>query len=270
MKSHGDFTQRYGSWGLIAGASEGIGAAFAQALAARGMNLVLVARREALLNRLSEDLHQGYGINVRCVAGDLADASFLEGFRRIIEDINPGMVVYNAAYSPIGDFINVPAADLMKVVDVNVRGPVVLVRMALPPMIKHGRGAVILMSSLAGNQGTPRIAAYAASKSFNRILAEGLWYELREKGVDILACFAGAVRTPGYAGASQKDAPGTLDPGVLAEKTLAALGRGPVVVPGAVNRIAYWIMGRLLPRTTAVRIMAGSTKDLVPSGKGGA
>ncbi len=266
-KDHGGFTERYGSWALIAGASEGIGAAFAQALAGRGMNLVLVARREVLLDRLAEDLHARYGAESRCIAGDLGDPGFLEKLGSSMNKIEPGMLVYNAAYSPIGDFAGMAAPDLMRVVDVNVRGPLTLLNMVLPFMSRRRKGGIVLMSSLAGNQGTPRIAAYAASKSFNRVLAEGLWYELKEQGIDIIACFAGAVRTPGYVDAAHKDAPGTLDPGILVEKTLAALGHGPLVVPGVVNQMAYWIMGRLLPRTTAIRIMAGSTKDLVASSK---
>ena len=106
----------------------------------------------------------------------------------------------------------------------NIRAPVTLVRGLLPGMIARGRGGVILMTSLAGNQGSPYIATYAASKAFNRVLAEGLWYELKDKGVDVLACCAGAVRTPGYSGAAAgKDAPGTLDP----EEVVEAGAAGP-------------------------------------------
>ncbi len=118
------------------------------------------------------------------------------------------------------------------------------------------------MSSLAGNQGTARIAAYAASKAFNRVLAEGLWQELRpRRGVDVVACCAGAVRTPGYAGAVGRDAPGTLDADQVAERTLEALERGPLVIPGFVNRLAAVLLGRSCPRAT-IRIMAGTTRRL--------
>ena len=130
-------------------------------------------------------------------------------------------------------------------------------------MIARGRGGVILMTSLAGNQGSPYIATYAASKAFNRVLAEGLWYELKDKGVDVLACCAGAVRTPGYSGAAAgKDAPGTLDPEQVVEAALRALGRRPVVIPGRLNRVANVFMTRLLPRRAAIAIMAGNTGGL--------
>ena len=77
-------------------------------------------------------------------------------------------------------------------------------------MAARGRGGFIIMSSLAGQQGSPPITVYAATKAFGAVLAEGLWAELRGTGVDVLACVAGAVATPGLAGAKAKPAPGTL------------------------------------------------------------
>jgi hypothetical protein len=148
---------------------------------------------------------------------------------------------------------------------VNIRAPIVFVRTLVPPMVERRRGAVVLMSSLSGLQGSPRIATYAASKAFNTILAEGLWDELRDKGIDVLSSCAGAIRTPRYmesTESSSHDAPGTLDPAEVAQQTLAALGRGPRVVPGLLNRVASFVMGRLLPRTLAIRIMAANTKGL--------
>ena len=81
----------------------------------------------------------------------------------------------------------------------------------------------------------------------------------------MVACCAGAVRTPGYAAAAGKDAPGTLDPEQVVEQALRALGRGPVVIPGFINRAADVFMSRLLPRRAAIAIMAGSTSSLAPA-----
>ena len=259
------FTERYGAWALVAGASEGLGAAYARALARRGMSLVLAARRKALLDELAADLHGAFGVEVRCCDGDLAAPEFLEQLGAECSSLDLGLVVYNATQAPVGDFVSAATEDLMRVVDVNVRAPVTLLRALLPPMAARGRGAVVLMTSLAGNQGSPRIAAYAASKAFTRVLAEGLWYELRPRGIDVVACCAGAVRTPGYQMAAGKAAPGTLDPERVVEQALQALGRGPVVIPGFVNRVAGVFMGRFLPRRAAVAIMAGSTGSLSPA-----
>ncbi len=130
-------------------------------------------------------------------------------------------------------------------------------------MLDRGRGGIILMSSLSGTQGSPKIATYAGSKSFNTILAEGLWHELKKHNVDVLSCVSGAVRTPGYlSSAQQKDAPGTLDPDQVAKEALEALGKGPSVIPGSFNKFAHFVMSRLLSRKKAIQIMHNNTKDL--------
>lgn len=253
------FAGRYGSWALIAGASEGLGAAFARELAGRGMNLVLVARRRAPLERLAAETRETFGVEVRCLDGDLADRSFLDGLEAACADVEVGLLICNAAQAPIGEFASRDPGDLTRVVDVNVRAPMVLLRAFLPGMTARGRGGVILMTSFTGNLGTPKIAAYAASKAFLRVLGEGLWYELKDEGVDVLACSCSAVRTPGYNSAAGRDAPGTLDPEQVVGQALRALGRKPVVFPGCVNRIATMAMTRLLPRRTAIGILARST-----------
>ena len=265
-RCHQGFADRYGPWALVAGASEGLGAAYARALAARGLHVVLVARRLPLLEALAEEIAAQSEVEVCCLDGDLSEPGFLEGLQEACTGLEVGLVVYNAAYAPVGEFASAALDDLLRVAAVNVRAPVTLVRGFLPGMTARGRGGVILMTSLAGNQGSPYISTYAASKAFNRVLAEGLWYELKGKGVDVLACCAGAVRTPGYSGAAAgKDAPGTLDPAEVVEQALRALGRGPVVIPGRVNRVANFFMGRLLPRRRAISIMAGNTADLAPA-----
>jgi short-subunit dehydrogenase len=258
----GEFPDRYGGWAVVAGASVGLGAAFARAVASRGMNLLLVARRMSLLESLAEDFRRQFNVEVRCLECDLGTPGFVEILQRAVSELDVGLAVYNAAYAPVGEFVAMDPADLSRVVDVNVRGPVALLRALLPAMVARKRGAVILMSSLAGNQGTPTIATYAASKAFNKVLAEGLWHELKGQGIDVIACCAGAVRTPGYASAAGGEAPGALDPDIVAERTIRALGRGPLVIPGFVNQLASWIMVRLLPRRAAIGIMALSTDNL--------
>lgn len=249
----------------MAGASEGIGAAYAQALAARGLGLVLVARRAERLQDLASQLSEEWGVAVRLLAGDLGDSLFVASLEQECADLEVGTLVYNAAFAPAGEFALAAVEQLERVVEVNVRAPLILVRTFLPAMMERSRGAVVLMSSLAGNQGSPYLAAYAASKAFNRELAESLWYEARVRGVDVVACCAGAVRTPGFAVTSPKDAPGTLDPAQVAEATLRALRKGPVVVPGAINRVAGFLMTRILPRRLAIAMMAVSTAALAPS-----
>lgn len=224
--------------------------------------MLLLARRASLLAEVEKRIREELGAEVRSLAIDVADPSLGAKLAEATRDLEVGMLVYNAAFAPIGAFVERSEPELRQVVDVNVAGPLVALHALLPAMLERGRGAVVLMSSLSGLQGSPRIATYAASKAFTTILAEGLWGELEGRGIDVVASCAGAISTPNYAETSEKTAPGTLDPEDVARQTLDALGRGPRVVPGWVNRIASVLMGRLLPRKAAVRLMAANTKDL--------
>ena len=257
-----EFVARYGRWAVVAGASEGIGAAFARSLAERGMDVLLIARQERLLRGLAAELRDGFGVETRCLVQDLADDALAEVLAGVTADLDIGVVVYNAAFVSVGDFLDVAPADLEKLVRVNVRGPVTALRTLLPAMVERRRGAVVLMSSLAGFQGAPRIAGYAASKAFNTILGEGLWAELRDHGIDVVACCAGGTSTPGYARAFKRDAPAMMAPLKVAEQTLGALRRGPRFAPGLFNRIVAQVATRLVPRRAMIRAMAWAMKDL--------
>ena len=256
------FKEKYGPYALIAGGSYGLGAAFAEAIARRGVNLVLVARDEVRLKATAAHLRETYGIDVIALAADMADFDNVK--RRIgALDVSIGLLVYDAAFAPIGLFENTSEDHLALAAAVNVKGPLLLTKLLSAPMIERQRGGIVLMSSLAGGQGSPHLAAYAATKSFNAILAEGLWKELKPHGIDVLACCAGAILTPGYQQAEKaKPAPGTMKAADVAERTLNALGRGPIVVPGAVNKVGRFVLTRLVSRRAAIAIMSKNTGGL--------
>lgn len=253
---------RYGPWAVVAGASEGLGAAFAEALAAQGLHLILLARRADLLEAFAQRLRAARGVEVRTLACDLGDAAFTDRLGEELAGREVGVAVYNAAYSFLAPLLARPLEESLRVVDVNIRGTLRFVHAVVPPMVARRRGALVLMSSVAGFQGVPRLAAYSSSKAFLTTLAEGLWAELGPQGVDVVACCAGAIRTPGYAQALRKEAPGTLDAAEVAEAALRALGSGPVVVPGAVNKLATFFLRRLATRRRAISILGGSVAGL--------
>ena len=125
------------------------------------------------------------------------------------------------------------------------------------------------MSSLTAFHGSPFIATYGATKAFNLVLGEGLWFELRARGVDVLACAAGATRTPGFLRASPHGEPGMIEPAQVVEEALGQLGRRGVMIPGRFNRFASFLMRRVLPRGTAAGILGNRTRNLtLPSGQG--
>ncbi len=181
-----DFKLKYGPWAIIAGASEGLGAAFAESLAKRGVNLVLIARRLDKLEELKITLTDDYQIEIKLISIDLSDFQLARQFvSKLDEDI--GLLIYNAAYSPISYFKDIEEEDLSKIVDVNIKTPLMLSKLVSKKMLDRGKGGIVLMSSLAGNQGSPKIATYAASKAFNAVFAEGIWHELKKQGIDVLA-----------------------------------------------------------------------------------
>jgi len=257
-----DFKKKYGPYALLAGGSYGLGGAYAEALAKRGMNIVLIARDSKKLDETAKRLKEQYAIDVKPLALDLDD---FEKVKAHLEELNVsiGLLVYNAAFAPIGLFETKSEEDLSAAAAVNVRTPLLLARYLCDSMIKNRRGGIVLMSSIAGTQGSPKLATYAATKSFNAILAEGLWKELKGHGIDVTACVAGAIFTPGYQQAEKvKPAPGSMTANDVAEQTLNALGKGPIFVPGAVNKLARFLLMRLLSRKAAVNLMVRNTGGL--------
>jgi len=256
------FKEKYGPYALIAGGSDGLGAAYAEAIARRGLNLVLIARQEDRLKATAARLKEVYKIDVITITADMAD---FENVKKLISNltVSIGLLVYNAAFAPIGLFENTSEEHLALAAAVNVKAPLLLAKLLSASMIQQKRGGIVLMSSLAGGQGSPNLAAYAATKSFNAILAEGLWKELKPHGIDVLACCAGAILTPGYRKAEKtKPAPGTLEVSEVAEKTLCALGKGPIFIPGAVNKIGRFLLSRILSRKAAIAVMSINTGGL--------
>lgn len=260
------FFQDYGPWALVAGASEGLGAAYAEELAKRGLNLVLVARRTALLHELADRLAKTYAVEVRTLPLDLASPGAVSRIADETKDLEVGLLVYNAAFSAVGLFLERRLDEHLREIDTNVRAPLGLVELFGRRMLQTGRGGIILMTSLSAFQGSAYISTYSATKAFNIVLAEGLWEEWRRDGVDVLACIAGAIRTPNYLASSPRKTGRFSDATILPEKVVAealsALGQQPTVIPGAVNRLSSFVMRRLLSRRAAVRIMGSVLRGM--------
>lgn len=260
------FLAKYGPWALVAGASEGLGAAFATELAARGVSLVLVARRAQALDDLAATLRTAHGVQVRTVAVDLARADLMEPIREVTEGLEVGLLVYNAAYSEISEFFAQTIEAKLKMLDVNCRAPLILADELGRAMLARRRGGIILMSSLAGFQGSALVSVYAATKAFNTVLGEGLWDELRRQGVDVVPFVAGATTTPNFLKTEPKAsgafAPPLMTPASVAIEALDALGGGPRAVAGRANRLALFVMERLLARRKRVEIMGRATRKM--------
>ncbi len=254
----------YGTWAVIAGASEGIGAAFARELAASGYSLVLIARRAAPLETLAIEL-RALGREIEVHAFDLASDA-LESELRTIAATHPiGLVVWNAALSVMAPFLTTPLDQHRRMLDLNTRGPVTAAHVFGESMATRGRGAIILLSSLTAFWGSAYLATYGATKAFNLSLAEALSIELGPRGIDVVACCAGATLTPGFSSLlAGRKGPRAMAPEAVATQTLAKLHRRGAIVPGGFNAFAQFLMSRLFPRRLAIKIMAGETRKLLP------
>lgn len=259
-------TKKYGKTALIAGGSEGIGAAFAEYLASQGVNLVLVARDLAKLNLEAKLLKQKYDVHINTVSVDLSANEAVSAIVEAVSDTTIDILVYNAAFSYIGRFEDYDISDHNKVIQVNVGTLTSLVNIFSVPMLKQGRGAIVIMSSLAGFQGSAYLATYASSKAYSRILAESLWYEWKNKGVDVIACCAGATSSPNYLRTNPASAgffaPKVQTPHEVVKECFGKLGKLPSYITGSGNRSAGFFMHRILSRKKAINIMGNTTKKL--------
>ena len=261
MKPH--FNSRYGPWCLIAGASTGIGLSFSKQLAAQGLNLVLVALPNTGLNDLADSLRREFNIEVISVELDLSNPDFLATLQPATSSLQIGLVVYVACYSVIGKFLDLSENDKLKIIDVNVKAPTVLLSHYLPAMEARQCGGAIIMSSMSGWQGTSMVGTYAATKAYNTILAEGLWAELKPKGIDVLAMVAGATHTPTFDSLTPNDKQASVFPmkaDKVVEEALDALGRKPTHIAGIVNKAVGFVTNRLLSRKAAIRFISANTE----------
>ena len=268
MTKQNDFRSKYGPWAVVAGASEGIGAAFATQLAARGLNLVLVARRGEMLAELGAKLTARYGVETRSLAVDLAYAGGPAVIAEQTADLEIGLLVFNAAFSVVGPFFEQPLEDHYREVDLNCRAPMVMAYLFGKQMLARGRGGILLMSSLSAFQGTPLVSNYAATKAYSLLLAEGLWDELRARGIDALACCAGATETPAFLatkpGSPRFISAPVMKPDQVASEALAALGRNPSLITGWQNRLSSFLIRRAMPRRIAIRLMGQTMREMYP------
>jgi short-subunit dehydrogenase len=252
-----EFLSRYGPWALIAGGSEGLGAAFAHRLAKLGLNLVLVARKPAPLEAVAAEVRSQYGREVRTLALDLTAPDAVAKIISATEGCEVGLLIYNAgADNSFKPFLERPVADSEHMAALNVLAPLRLVRLFADPMVKRKRGGIITLSSMASMAGYPGNLVYAASKAFSNIFTEGLWYELGKHNIHVLGMIIGLARTPAMErlGVKFDGAVPAADPYDLVDEALANIDKGPTIHAGGLAERAQLL--RSLPRAKAVRTLA--------------
>jgi short-subunit dehydrogenase len=249
-----------GTTALITGASGGIGEQFARQLSARGVNLVLVARREPQLRALAGELEAASGVSATVVVADLSIGAAPQDIVRRLDGlgIEIDLLINNAGVGSLSRFLDEDINAVLSEIQLNCVSLVSLTGRLLPDMLARGHGGVINVASTAAFQPIPTMAVYAASKAFVLAFSEALWAETHHSGVRVLALCPGPTQTQFFTTAADGQqflTRGRQTPDAVAATALSAFesGHQPSVIPGLANRLLSTGY-RFLPRTAMLRM----------------
>lgn len=251
---------QFGPWAVVTGASSGIGHDFAHQLAAAGINVVLVARRLAMLQALQAALAGRYGVDSRAVGVDLSDPSSLTPIADATADIDVGLLVSNAGSALPGPFLESDLQAQRAILRLNTAAHLGLSHHFGQRLARRGRGGIILVSALGAVHGVPGLANTAATKAYVASLGAGLHGELGKHGVHVTVLHPGPTRTPALAEMG-------LDPDKMpippmssddcAREALRALARNRArCIPGRINRATAALAPPALTRSMMARVLS--------------
>jgi uncharacterized protein len=252
-----------GSTAVVTGASSGIGAELARALADRGHGVTLVARRKERLAELAEELAATHGVRVERVAADVSKPSGRRKLRDEVarRELKVDVLVNNAGFGSGGAFVELEGDKETEMVRTNCEAVVALTNLYAREMVDRGRGGILNLASLIAFQPVPFQTTYGATKAFVLSFSEALHEELRGTGVTVTAVCPGPVRTEfgeagGFGGADERiPSFAWLSARKVARDALAGFERGDrVVVPGVVNRVAA-LYGHYTPRSVLLPVV---------------
>lgn len=263
------FTQvdknRFGPWAIVTGASSGIGAEFARQLARSGLNLVLVARREQLMQALGEELHAKYNIEFRVISADLRTDDFMKDIIAATADLDIGLLISNAGAGQPGAFLSAEQAELMDTVRLNVRSHLAMVHHFGKRLARRGRGGIVLVSAMGAGDGLPYMSNDAATKAYILSLGKGLNSEFAPLGIHVSVLQPGPTDTPvieqfGFDPALMPVKPMAVDQ-CVAEGLTALNANKPSHLTGRMNRwMDFLIPARIKRQMLGKMIASGANK----------
>src|SRR6266403_2417161 len=248
--------ERFGPWALVTGASSGIGKEFARQIAASGINVVLVARRDALLAELGRAISQEFDVEYCALAMDLSQEGLIAGLADATHDIDIGLVVSNAGTGNPGEFLKLNRQLLQKTLRLSTMAHLDIAHHFGAKLAERRRGGIILAGAMGAENGVPCMANDGAAKAYVHSLGEALHYEFKPQGVYVTVLAAGFTNTAvlGKFGLDPKTMP--LKPMSVeqcASEALSGLRKNrSKVVPGRMNRI----MNALVPASLARKLEA--------------
>ncbi len=254
-----------GKTALVTGASSGLGADFARDLAKRGSNLILVARREDLLQNLKQELSSQHGIQVEIIAQDLtgddAPQILFDKIKSMGKSVD--ILINNAGFAVFGEFVKIPWERERNMLELDILTVVHMTKLFAQDMLTRDYGYILNVASIGAYQPSPTYATYSAAKSFVRDFSEAISYELRKTKVKICAISPGYTKTEFLQVSGQKATLyqrvlGMNSPDVTRIGINNMLKGRPNVVPGAMNAFLAWstrLMPRRMAAATAYRTM---------------
>ncbi|AMK16883.1 MULTISPECIES: SDR family NAD(P)-dependent oxidoreductase [Sphingobium] len=257
--------KKYGPWAVVAGGSDGIGAAFVRELAKHGINVMPIARNRNTLDALRDDVAEAYpDVEIVPLVADLADMGAVDQIAEATGDREVGMLIYNVGSEPnYGDFLDHDRDFVTGRMNRNFTVKALITHHFATLMRARGSGGVILMGSMSGYFGNPGFSLYSASKAFTRYLSEGLWGEFREYGIDLLCPVVGPASTPTMLNA-YGELDNASDPADIARQALEQIGNGPVWVEPAIEE-QIGAMDRMAP-AERVQLSAKWAREFVTEG----
>ena len=248
--------KRFGPWALVTGASSGIGREFARQIAASGINVALVARREALLDEVGKAIAKDFKVQYRTVVADLSQAGFLENLAKATDDLDIGLVVSNAGTGNPGEFLKIDREELESLLRLNTLAHLDIAHHFGQKLVSRGRGGLLLVGALGASNGLPYMANDGGAKAYVHSFGEGLHVELKPLGVHVTVLPPGPTQTPVIAklGLSPDTMP--MKPMKVEQcvfEGLKALEENrSMIIPGRLNRI----MNAVVPGSVARGMMA--------------
>lgn len=255
------WAEKYGPWALVTGASDGIGREMARDLAARGLNVVLVARRRDVLAKIAGEIEQAFKVKTLVCEVDLGEPHSVSRLIEQTKDIDIGLLAACAGFGTAGRFLDIDLETELNMIDVNCRAVFALTRVFAGRFAGRGRGGIVLMSSLAAFQGVPNAANYAATKAYFQTLAEGLHTDLAAHNIDIVVAAPGPVGT-GFAARANMKMGKVAQPDMIARETLDALGQKTTLRFGLHVKLLFSTLPRWARTVFMGNIFAGMTKHL--------
>ncbi|NOX18861.1 MAG: SDR family oxidoreductase [Chlorobi bacterium] len=250
-----NFKEKYGKWALITGASSGIGKAFALELAKLGLNIVVAARRTEKLEEVKNKIENETQSEVLAVTLDLIDENAVEKLSEAVGGREIGLLINNAGFGSAGEFSKTSSERDSDMIKLNCVVPNELTHKFVSQMIERKKGGIIFLGSVVAYQPTPFMATYAATKVFNKMLGESLWYELKQYNVDVLSLHPGGTETEFQQVAGADAGPFARTAENVVRTALKALGKKQSVIDGVPNKLL--VFSEKFAPTKAVTYVSG-------------